>query len=88
MRGTQHLILAGSKKPVTFFAYPNKVQSSVPEDAEIHLLARPEQDIVDALARLADMLGCPKVAPPDVGQRPAPGTGALTPESVAAASSR
>ena len=52
---------------MTFFAYPNKPQTSVPDDAEIHILARPEQDIVEALARLADTLGCPKVAPPDNG---------------------
>jgi acetolactate synthase-1/2/3 large subunit len=84
MAGTKQLILAGSRKPVTFFAYPNKVQSSIPEDAEIHILARPEQDIVESLARLADALGCPKVAPPDNGHRPETGRGALTPEAVAA----
>jgi acetolactate synthase-1/2/3 large subunit len=84
MAGTKHLILAGARKPVTFFAYPGKVQTSVPEDAEIHVLARAEQDIVEALARLADALGAPKVAPPDNGSRPEAGRGALTPESVAA----
>jgi acetolactate synthase-1/2/3 large subunit len=84
MEGTTQLILAGSRKPVTFFAYPNKVQSSVPDDAEIHVLARPEQDIGEALARLGDALGCPKVAPPDNGERPRTASGALTPESVAA----
>ena len=84
MEGTKQLILAGSRKPVTFFAYPNKVQTSIPEDAEIHILARPEQDIVEALARLVDALGCPKVAAVDNGARPDAGRGALTPESVAA----
>jgi acetolactate synthase-1/2/3 large subunit len=84
MEGTAQLILVGSRKPVTFFAYPNKVQSSVPRDAEIHVLARPEQDIVEALARLADALGCPKLAPPDNGERPQAASGALSPESVAA----
>jgi acetolactate synthase-1/2/3 large subunit len=84
MAGTKQLILAGSRKPVTFFAYPDKVQSAIPDDAEIHVLARPEQDIVEALARLADALGAPKVADPDNGERPSPGRGALTPEAVAA----
>lgn len=84
MEGTEHLILAGSRKPVTFFAYPNKVQTSVPESAELHVLARPEQDVVEALARLADLLGCPRVATPDNGPRPEAGSGALTPEKVAA----
>jgi acetolactate synthase I/II/III large subunit len=83
MEGTKQLILAGSRKPVTFFAYPNKPQSSIPDDADIHVLARPEQDIVDALAQLADALQCPKVAPPDYGARPQAGSGSLTPEAVA-----
>ena len=64
MAGTQQLILAGAKKPVTFFAYPGKVQTPVPADADMHVLARPEQDVVEALARLADMLGAPKVRQP------------------------
>jgi acetolactate synthase I/II/III large subunit len=84
MEGTKHLILAGSRKPITFFAYPNKPQTSIPESAEIHILSRPEQDIVESLARLADALGCPKVAPPNNGTRPEAGRGKLTPESVAA----
>ncbi|HVZ09394.1 acetolactate synthase large subunit [Rhodopila sp.] len=84
MAGTKQLILAGARKPVTFFAYPNKPQSSIPDDAEIHVLARPEQDSTEALERLADMLGCPKVAAPDNGSRPEIGRGALTPEAVAA----
>ncbi len=84
MAGTKQLILAGSRKPVTFFAYPNMVQSSIPPDAQVHILARPEQDVVEALARLADMLDCPAIAPPNNGARPEPGKGALTPEAVAA----
>ena len=85
MAGTRQLILAGSRKPVTFFAYPGKVQSSVPLDAEVQVLSRPEQDVVEALARLADALGCGPVAAPDNGGRPEVGRGALTPGSVAAA---
>ena len=84
MEGTKHLILAGARKPVTFFAYPNKVQTSIPEDSEIHILARAEQDIVEALVRLADALHAPKVAAPNNGERPAPGRGAPTPEAIAA----
>ena len=83
MAGTKQLMLCGARKPVTFFAYPNKVQTSIPEDAEIHILARPEQDLVEALARLADALHAPKVAAPDNGPRHEVGRGALTPESVA-----
>ena len=38
----------------------------------------------EALARLADELGAPRVAIPDPGPRPEPRRGKLTPESVAA----
>ncbi len=55
----------------------------MPEEAGIEILARPEQDIIEALARLVDMLGAPKVAAPDYGPRSEPGRGALTPETVA-----
>ena len=84
LSGTTQLILAGARKPVTFFAYPNKPQTSVPEGAELHVLARVEQDPVEALARLADALGVPDAAAPDYGPAPEAGRGKLTPESVAA----
>jgi acetolactate synthase-1/2/3 large subunit len=84
MAGTTHLILCGARKPVTFFAYPGKPQTSIPHDAEIHVLARREQNGVDALARLADALGAPPVPPPDNGPKPEIGRGPLTPESFAA----
>jgi acetolactate synthase-1/2/3 large subunit len=84
LAGTRQLILAGARKPVTFFAYPGKVQTSVPPDADLHVLARPEQDIVDALGRLAEAIGAPKVAQPDNGLRSEVARGAITPESVAA----
>jgi acetolactate synthase-1/2/3 large subunit len=84
MAGTRRLILCGARKPVTFFAYPGKPQSSIPPDAEIHVLARKEQDTLEALNRLADMLGAPKTPPPDNGQRPEIGRGPLTPDSFGA----
>ena len=83
MAGTKQLILCGAKKPVTFFAYPNKPQTSIPEDAQIHVLARPEQDLLEALTRLVDALHAPVVAAPDNGPRHEVGRGPLTPESVA-----
>jgi len=53
LAGCKHLIIVGSKPPVGFFAYPDKPSWLTPEDCEIHTLARPEQDTVDALRRLA-----------------------------------
>ncbi|MSP02266.1 MAG: acetolactate synthase large subunit [Acetobacteraceae bacterium] len=84
MAGTKQLLLCGARKPVTFFAYPNKPQTSIPIDAEIHILARAEQNLIEALSRLADMLHAPKVADPDNGPKHEIVRGPLTPESVAA----
>jgi acetolactate synthase-1/2/3 large subunit len=84
LAGTRQVILVGARKPVTFFAYPNKPGTSVPPDADVHVLARPDQDAAEALARLVDELGAPRAAVPDPGPRPVPGRGAPTPEAVAA----
>src|SRR5215471_1171638 len=79
--GVKHLILAGTGMPVTFFAYPNKPGMATPPDAKVHVLARTEDDVVDALARLADELGAPDVP---VADRPAPDVrrGRITPEGA------
>ena len=84
LAGTRHVILCGLRKPVTFFAYPNKPTTPISADADIHVLARTDQDSAEALARLADELAAPRVAIPDPGGRPEPARGRLTPESVAA----
>jgi acetolactate synthase-1/2/3 large subunit len=84
MAQTRHLILCAAKKPVTFFAYPGKPQTSIPESAEVHVLARREQDPIDALARLVEALGAAPAPAPDNGPRPEPGRGPLTPDSFAA----
>ena len=69
---------------MTFFAYPNKPTTPIPPDADIHVLARPDQDAVEALARLADEISAPGAAIPDPGPLSEPARGKLTPESVAA----
>jgi acetolactate synthase I/II/III large subunit len=83
LAGFRQVVLVACRKPVIFFAYPNKPGSPVPDDADVHILARPEQDPMDALARLADELGAPAAAVPDAGPRPEPARGALNPESFA-----
>ena len=47
-------------------------------------MARPEQDIIEALGRLADVLHAPKVTVPHHGEKLGAGRGALTSASVAA----
>jgi acetolactate synthase I/II/III large subunit len=82
LSGTKNLILTGTTPPVAPFAYPGKPSHLFPKDCAIHVLARPDQDIADALAQLADELSAPaltvpaaKLADPDLHA-------AVTPESI------
>ncbi|WP_127360409.1 acetolactate synthase large subunit [Actinacidiphila soli] len=54
LNGIKHLIVAGTKPPVSFFAYPGKPSELVPEGAQVHTLAEVGQDVVAALEALAD----------------------------------
>jgi acetolactate synthase-1/2/3 large subunit len=78
----KHLVLVGAPPPVGFFAYPGKPGLMAPPTAAIHLLARPEHDLVDALQRLAEALGANPTPAPDK-PRPDRGRGPITPESFA-----
>jgi acetolactate synthase I/II/III large subunit len=60
---TRHLVLAGAKAPVGFFAYPGKPGKLWPRDCEVHVLARVEDDVVAALEALADELAAPRNVP-------------------------
>jgi acetolactate synthase-1/2/3 large subunit len=86
MSRVQHLILVGTKPPVSFFAYPDKPTWLTPDNCEIHTLADPDQDGTQALLDLAEELN----ASPDSAERyqpsrPALETGDLTQTSIAAA---
>jgi acetolactate synthase-1/2/3 large subunit len=84
LNGLKRIVLAGSRVPVAFFAYPDKPSLLSPKDTQFHTLAREEEDIVQALEALADELGATshpldpvKFAPPQ------PATGAITPPALA-----
>ncbi|HTX63106.1 MAG TPA: acetolactate synthase large subunit [Acidimicrobiales bacterium] len=83
--GARHLVLAGAKRPVSFFAYPGKPSDLVPEGMTVHELAGPAQDVPGALAALADALGADVRAPLEPARRPDRPSGRLTTESMAAA---
>lgn len=84
LAGIRHVILVGATDPVTFFAYPGKSPRPYPEDATVHVLARPEQDLGDALARLADEVGAPAAPlPATAAMRQEAAKGAVTSEAVA-----
>ena len=83
LAGFRHVILVGAKQPVAFFAYPDKPSLLTAPDAQIHVLARPEEDLVDALEALADAVGAGRHAAPVAALAlPVPPTGAVTPEAI------
>jgi len=57
LEGVKHIVLAGSRVPVAFFAYPDKPSLLAPKDAQFTTLAKEDEDIVHALEWLADALG-------------------------------
>jgi acetolactate synthase-1/2/3 large subunit len=83
LAGYDHLVLVGAKAPVGFFAYPGKPSTHYAPQAQLHVLARPEQDGLAALQALVDELGAPEAAPHDPGPRPVTEHGAPTPEGLA-----
>jgi acetolactate synthase-1/2/3 large subunit len=69
--------------PVAFFAYPNKPSRLTPEGCEGHVLARPEEDQIQALEWLCDEVGARAMPAPVVNDKPAPpATGAITSEAL------
>ena len=80
----EHLILAGARAPVSFFAYPGKPSSLVPAGCQVHVLAEPGEDVPAALAALASVVA-PAARPLlQPAQRPALPDGDLTAERAAA----
>jgi acetolactate synthase-1/2/3 large subunit len=81
--GIGHVVVVGADDPVSFFAYPGRRGQLRPPDATLHVLARPDEDGPQALARLAEALNAPSVPPPDPGPRPEPARGPVTSQAVA-----
>lgn len=57
LKGTRHLVLAGARNPVAFFAYPGKPVKLMPASCSVCELAGPEEDIEGALEAVALALG-------------------------------
>ena len=51
--GAKHVVLAGARSPVSFFAYPGKVSDLVPQGAHLHAVTG---DVVKTIESLADAL--------------------------------
>ncbi len=82
LAGIRHLILVGCGQPVGFFAYPGKPSLMQPGDSTVHVLARPEESVLDALLALAGELSAP-VVPYTRQEPPQPARGPLTPDTLA-----
>jgi len=84
LEGTQHLVLVGTRPPVSFFAYPGKPGALTPEGCRVHALAEPHEDALAALAALVEALDASGASPVTMPEeRPALPSGALTPEAIA-----
>ena len=57
LANVDHLILVGTKPPVSFFAYPGKESWCAAPHTKIQFLAHAHEDGVGALAALVDLLG-------------------------------
>ncbi|GEL20713.1 acetolactate synthase large subunit [Pseudonocardia asaccharolytica] len=84
LTGIRHLILAGAKRPVTFFGYPDKPSDLVPDGCQVHEVAPRDGAATAALEALADLVASDVRAPDATGSRPALPTGTLTADSAAA----
>ncbi len=62
LQGIRHVVLAGARSPVSFFAYPGLPSDLVPDGASVHTLADGTEDVVAALEALADRVA-PGTAP-------------------------
>jgi acetolactate synthase I/II/III large subunit len=64
LKNYDHIILAGTKGAVGFFAYPGKPSFHHAPHANVQVLARIDQDVVGSLEALADAVGAAPVAIP------------------------
>ncbi len=85
--GVAQVVLIGAKAPVAFFAYPGQPSSMLPAGCEVIEAARPDDDLDQTLAQLADRLaGSGGTALPKALLTPRSSfdvpTGALTPAAI------
>ncbi len=81
----RHLVVADTRAPVSFFAYPDKPSVLTPDGCEVHEVGGPGIDPVAALEALADALDAPTEVTRAEASRPAAPTGDLTAQTMAEA---
>ena len=89
LEGIDLMVLVGSKRPVAFFAYPEKPSVLVPDGCEVMAFASPQDDVPHALAALVAALGAGgATAPKQALSLPELPSGALDSQKLAACVAR
>lgn len=89
LRGVDLMVVASTKRPVAFFAYPGMPSVLVPDGCTVETLAQPEEDGEYALQAVADAVAA--FEPPIAVKLEISGsipTGSLTPATVGASVAR
>lgn len=81
LSGLRHLVVAGARPPVSFFAYPGLVSDLVPQGTQLHVLADAHHDLPRALEDLANLVAADTAPVLQQPARPAPPVGPLTPQN-------
>ena len=89
LEGIDLMVLVGAKRPVAFFAYPEKPSVLVPDGCEVMPFAAPQDDVPHALAALVEALGAGTAAGPRQALRlPDLPSGSLDAQKLAACVAR
>jgi acetolactate synthase-1/2/3 large subunit len=88
LAGADLMVLVDTTAPVAFFAYPATPSLLVPEGCATTTLAARGEDGAAAMEALADALGAPTAASPNVLSLPDAPVGQLTPYTVGASIAR
>ena len=83
LAGVRHLVLAGARSPVSFFAYPGGRSDLVPEGGQVSVLADVDQDVQAALEALAERVAAGTEPVLAAGAPPPADPGPLTAISLA-----
>jgi acetolactate synthase-1/2/3 large subunit len=78
LAGVDLMLLAGTKAPVAFFAYPAMPSLLVPDGCRVETLSELHEDAAAALEALAEVLGARKAAPDQAFHMPDKPRGELT----------
>ena len=88
LAGTDLMVLAGTKTPVAFFAYPDAPSVLLPQGCVAETLASPEEDATTALEALADAASAPSRFSPVGREVPDADGGELTVYAIGASIAR